>query len=125
MHNVNLPVWILDYLPTAQLDVLLTAILFRNGSQELTRRHGRLAKGIHWRCALLAKGADALEARLAGYADCFSTPLVRERSHVLSTCHLLSKKLLKWREKDLLRILKRNVPILSLLTGIDTNGTND
>jgi hypothetical protein len=122
LHDVDLPIWILNDLSATQLEVLLSAILFRNGCQELRWGHCGLSESIHGRST---HWANPLEARLPSDTDGLTRTLVDKWSHVLTTRYIFAEQLLKWCEQDLLRILQGDVSILALLTRIDSNCADD
>lgn len=118
LNDVELAIWLLDDLSTAE-DILCLSVLIWNGRQKLTWRHTRLStKSGHWRSALLTL-SKTFEARLSSCTHGLSTAiLIHNGSHVFASCSSLPEKLLEWSEKDLLRILERNVPILTLFACI-------
>ena len=85
-----------------------------------------LTKGVctDWRCALLADGVEALVTLAAGDTGATNL-LVHDWAHLLPTHALFSQQLLKRREQYLLRILQRDISILTFFTGVDTDSTNN
>lgn len=125
LNDVELPVWLLDDLSTAE-DVLCLSVLIWNRGQKLTWRHTRLStKSGHRRSALLTL-SQTFEARLSGSTHGLCTAiLIHNGSHIFASCSSLPEKLLEWSEQDLLRILEWDVPIFALFARIYAYSTND
>lgn len=68
--------------------------------------------------------SEAFEAGLTGGAHGLSTAIL-DWAHVFTSRSSFSEKLLEWSEKDLLRILKWNIPVFAFFAGVYANCANN
>ena len=122
LHNVDLAIWILEYL-TAPIELQkLLPILVGNGSQELRWTHILIEVVQDRRGAVLAH-SEAFETTLSCITH-WSRLSIHQRRWSL-TFNILPRQLLKRCEQYLLSRMQWEISVFAFLAGIDTHSTDD